>query len=129
MTGTDTLILEERAWYARNCVEEEEEEFIAWPPLPTPTPRPPVDTCSQVPADIVVSGYRSFSTQCQGLGAAGVGNDTLIAQGILDALDVWATVDAEARVCFRLAGTTAVSRRGDLRCAWFGTWLRRALTG
>jgi len=99
-----SLYSEEREWYEQNCVEEEE-EFIIWPPLPTPTPRPLIDTCGQLPADIVVSGHLQFATQCQRLGAGGVGNDALVAQGILDALDVWANVDAEVRVCFRRHGS------------------------
>jgi len=116
----NTLYPEEREWYDENCVEEEE-EFIVWPPLPTPTPRPPVDTCGQLPADIIVSGHRQFTTQCQRLGAGGVGHDALVAQGILDALDVWAKVDAEVRVCFRRHGilkfldaATAPRRVSDL---------------
>lgn len=98
-----TIFPAEREWYDRNCVEEEEEDIV-WPPLPTPTPRPPIDTCAQLPADIIVSGYQIFSTQCQRLSAAGVGNEALIAQGILDALDLWANVEGEMRVCFRMQG-------------------------
>lgn len=94
----------EITWYSANCVEEEE-EVIFWPPLPTPTPRPPVNTCGELPADIVVSGHREFSTQCQRLSAAGVGNASLVAMGILDAVDVWANVDSEIRVCFRKQGS------------------------
>ena len=96
---------EEREWYDQNCVEEEEEEVIFWPPLPTPTPRPPVNTCAELPADVVVSGFRAFSTQCQRLGAAGVGNASLVAMGVLDAVDVWADVASEMRVCFRRRGS------------------------
>ena len=100
-----TIYPEEREWYNRNCVEEEEEEEDLPPtPTPTPTPRPPVDTCSQLPADIVVSGYRPFSTQCRRVGAAGVGNAELIAQGVVDAVDVWSNVNAEMQVCFRQEG-------------------------
>ncbi len=117
--GGITLFPEEREWYNRNC--EEEEEDIVWPPLPPPTPRPLIDTCGQLPAEIVVNGHRQFTTQCQRLGAGGVGNDALIAQGILDALDVWAKVDAEVRVCFRRHGSlkfldaaTAPRRVSDL---------------
>ncbi len=98
------LFPEEREWYDENCVEEEE-EIIFWPPLPPPTPRPPVNTCAELPPDIVVSGFRENSTQCQRLSAAGVGNASLAAMGILDAVDVWADVDAETRVCFRQQGS------------------------
>ena len=55
--GVPLIVPEEREWYDENCVEEEE-EIIYWPPLPTPTPRPPVDTCGQLPTEIVVSGHQ-----------------------------------------------------------------------
>lgn len=70
----------------------------------TPTPRPPVDTCSNLPSGIAVRGYHPFSTQCQRVSAAGVGNGDLIARGILDAVDVWASVSAEIQVCFHQQG-------------------------
>lgn len=77
-------------------------EYIA--ATPTPAPRPPVDTCSNLPGGIVVRGYQPFSTQCQQVSEAGVGNDDLIAQGILDAVDVWGNVEGETQVCFRKQG-------------------------
>ena len=70
----------------------------------TPTPRPPVDTCAHLPADIVVRGFQPFSTQCQRVSAASVGNAALIAQGILDAVDVWGIASGEMQVCFRMQG-------------------------
>ena len=77
------------------------DEYIAV----TPTPRPPVDSCAHLPSEIVVSGFRPFSTQCRRVGKAGVGNAELIAQGIRDAVDIWGNVDAEMRVCFREPGS------------------------
>ncbi len=70
----------------------------------TPTPPPPVDTCSHLPDDIVVRGFSPFSTQCQQVSNAGVGNPELIAQGILHAVDVWGNVNDEIQVCFRNQG-------------------------
>lgn len=70
----------------------------------TPTPRAPVDTCANLPANFLVSGFNAFSTQCRSVGSAGVGNDELIAQGVLDAVDVWGDANAEIRVCFRKQG-------------------------
>ncbi len=71
----------------------------------TPTPPPPVDTCAYLPADIVVSGFNPFATQCRPVGSAGVGNAALIAQGILRAVDVWGNANADIRVCFRNQGS------------------------
>ena len=104
LRGGISLYQDERAWYDETCVEKEE-EIIVWPPLPPPTPRPLIDSCGQLPADIVVSGHGQYTTQCQRLGVAAVGNASLAAMGILDALDVWANVDAEVRVCFRRQGS------------------------
>ncbi len=70
----------------------------------TPTPRPSVDTCSRLPSGISVSGHRPFSTHCQQVDEGSVGNDELIAQGILDAVDVWGDVSAEVQVCFHQQG-------------------------
>ncbi len=70
----------------------------------TPTPRPPVNTCANLPADIIVSGFSPFATQCQLVGSAGVGNDGLIAQGILSAVDVWSYVTPGIEVCFAQPG-------------------------
>ncbi|MCY4061924.1 MAG: SH3 domain-containing protein [Chloroflexi bacterium] len=70
----------------------------------TPTPRPPADTCAHSPTEISVKGFQPFSTQCRRVGAASVGNAGLIAQGILDAIDVWGNVGGEIQVCFRRHG-------------------------
>lgn len=60
-------------------------------------------TCPVLPASVVVSGYGK-DTQCKQVGAAGVAIPELMAQGILDAVDVFGIVDAELRVCFRQRG-------------------------
>lgn len=60
-------------------------------------------TCPFLPASIVVSGYGE-NTQCKQVGEAGVAIKELMAQGILDAVDVFGIVDAEMRVCFRQHG-------------------------
>lgn len=72
------------------------------PPKP-PKIKPLVFTCTLLPASIVVSGYGRY-TQCQQLDEIGVGNPELIAQGIVDAVDVWASVDTLIQVCFRNPG-------------------------
>lgn len=70
----------------------------------TPTPRPPADTCAHLPAEISVKGFQPFSTQCRRVGAASVGNASLMAQGILDAVDIWGNVGGEVQVCFQRQG-------------------------
>ncbi len=68
------------------------------------TPRPPVDTCPNLPAGIAVRGHSPFSTQCQQVSEASVGNADLMARGIIDAVDVWGNVEAEVEVCFNQPG-------------------------
>ncbi|MCY3914664.1 MAG: SH3 domain-containing protein [Chloroflexi bacterium] len=70
----------------------------------TPTPRPPADTCAHLPAHITVRGFQPFSTQCQQVGAASVGNAKLMAEGIIDAVDIWGNVGGEMQVCFQRQG-------------------------
>ena len=65
--------------------------------------RPRDITCPHLPASIVASGYGQ-DTQCKQVGEAGVAIPDLMAQGILDAVDVFGVVDAEMRVCFRQQG-------------------------
>lgn len=69
----------------------------------TPSSKPPDITCPLLPPSVVVSGHGQF-TQCKQVGAAGVAIPALIAQGIIDAVDVFGIVDAEMRVCFRHKG-------------------------
>jgi uncharacterized protein YraI len=61
--------------------------------------KPRVITCPFLPPGLFAIGYGEY-TQCKRVGAAGVANPALMAQGILDALDVFGVVDAEMRVCF-----------------------------
>ena len=69
------------------------------------TPRPSVDTCSYLPADILVRSNSPYNAQCKRVGPAGVGIADLIAQGVLDAVDIWHIVEAGIQVCFRNQGT------------------------
>lgn len=76
-----------------------------YPPKPTPTKvRPLAVTCPRLPDSITISGYRTH-TQCQQVGPAGVAIDELIAQGIVDAVDIYGQVESIVRVCFRNQGT------------------------
>lgn len=88
--------------------------------------RPRDITCPVLPASVVVSGYGD-DTQCKQVGAAGVAKPELMAQGILDAVDVFGKVDAEVRVCFRQPGrlkfldsTTMPHTESDLAAEYIG---------
>lgn len=93
-------------WY-RFTVQHSEGEFsivARTEAKPVATVERPRDiTCPRLPASVVVSGYGQY-TQCKQVGAAGVAIPALMAQGILDAVDVFGIVDAEMRVCFRQHG-------------------------
>ena len=64
---------------------------------------PPKVTCPTLPSSILVKPD-SPHTQCRQVGAAGVGDAKLIAQGIVDAVDVYGWVDVPMQVCFRSQG-------------------------
>lgn len=74
-------------------------------PRKTATPRPSVDTCSYLPADIVVRSDSPYNVQCRRVGPAGVGIADLVAQGVHDAVDIWHIVETSIQVCFRNQGT------------------------
>ncbi len=66
-------------------------------------PKPPPVTCPYLPSRVEVTGYVQ-STQCQMVGAAGVGNMDVIKRGFIDAVDIWSYVNGGLEVCFRRAG-------------------------
>lgn len=68
--------------------------------------KPYVATCPFLPADVSVSGDQRH-THCQRVDGPGVGIPELIARGIVDALDVWGSVETNVRVCFRNQGQLA----------------------
>ncbi len=86
--------------YGQGDCEEDD-----YSPAPTPTPKPSVDTCSYLPAEIAVSNFGTYTTQCKRVGAAGLGKAELIAQGVLDAVDIWNIVESDVKVCFRNQGS------------------------
>jgi len=101
------LFPDERIWFNQNCVEEEEEEEEDGPDpgelIGMQEANPPKVTCPTLPSSILVKPD-SPHTQCRQVGAAGVGDAKLIAQGIVDALDVYGWVDVPMQVCFRSQG-------------------------
>ena len=64
---------------------------------------PLVQTCLDLPDKYVVRGI-ARGTQCQQVGTDGIGSAELIAQGFLDAIDVWGIVEPGVQVCFREQG-------------------------
>ena len=77
------------------------------PTPPTPT-REPFSTCADFQGPrISVRGY-SLSTQCQEVGALGIGNAQVLAGGFIYALDVWGYLGAGVQVCFDKPGRAIV---------------------
>jgi len=103
---------EEEEWYAENCKEEDDDDddeelgelidtqAISLPQAGNP---PKVETCLTLPSSVVVT-TSSPHVQCRRLDAAGVANAELIAQGILDAVDVQGWVEVPMQVCFSRQG-------------------------
>ena len=69
-------------------------------PTPTLTPTLRPSTCLSLPPSIQVSNITQ-GTQCQQVGAAGIGKEDIIAAGFIDAVDVWGWVLPNTQVCFR----------------------------
>lgn len=80
------------------------EDCVSRSPRKTPTPKPSVDTCSHLPASIVVRNFDTYTTQCKQVDAAGIGRSDLIAQGVIGAVDIWQDVATDVQVCFRSQG-------------------------
>ena len=77
----------------------------AWTPTPT---REPFSTCADFRGPrIIVRGY-NVGTQCQEVGALGIGNAQIIAEGFIYALDVWSYLAAGVQVCFDKPGKAIV---------------------
>lgn len=82
---------------------------------PNPTPKltsTPFSTCAAFTERIIARGYNS-GTQCQEVGAAGIGNAEIIAAGFTYALDVWSYLGAGVQVCFDQPGTVIVMDAAD----------------
>ncbi|MCY4465090.1 MAG: SH3 domain-containing protein [Chloroflexi bacterium] len=68
---------------------------------------PPPQTCLDLPpgsATVTAPGGLGTGIQCRRLDAAGVGNATVIAAGLLDAVDIWGYVEPGVQVCFPQRG-------------------------
>ena len=76
----------------------ETEEAVVATPVPAATPVP--STCERLSSHITVSGYYN-STGCNVLDAMGVGNQTLIDNGFIYAVDIHGAIPAGLTVCFQ----------------------------
>jgi len=81
--------------------DDDDDEPAAAPQAPLPKPLPL--TCPYLPMSIFISGH-GLHTHCKQVDAGGVGVAELIAQGILDAVDIFGALPTEMRVCFRRLG-------------------------
>ena len=77
-------------------------------PRLTATPRPPAMTCLdlQATSDIRIRATNGLGSgvQCQRLDGGGLGVQSLIDAGFIDAVDVWGYVEQGVEVCFPQAG-------------------------
>ena len=77
-------------------------------PRLTATPRPPAVTCLDLQAvsDIRIRATNGLGSgvQCQRLDGGGVGIQSIIDAGFIDAVDVWGYVEQGVEVCFPQAG-------------------------
>ena len=69
--------------------------------------KPRIQTCQSLAPEIVVTDLTGH-TECQRIGASGVGKADVIAAGIVDAVDVWSWVREDTEVCFQAKGAAMV---------------------
>ena len=77
-------------------------------PTPTSTPRPLAVTCPDVSAASGIAVHATFGlasgVQCQRLDGGGIGIQSIIDAGFIDAVDIWGYVDQGVEVCFPQIG-------------------------
>jgi hypothetical protein len=79
-------------------VETDEEAQATPEPALPPTPAPSI--CSQMPPNIIISGYQN-NTGCKVADDHGVGNKTLIDHGFYHAVDIFGDLSSPVKVCFQ----------------------------
>ena len=88
-----------------SCPKRKKKEKI---PTATPTPRPLAVTCpalSQATGIVIQATYGAGSgVQCQRIGGGGIGIQSIIDAGFIDAVDIWGYVEQGVEVCFPQAG-------------------------
>ena len=78
-------------------------------PRPSATLRPPAMTCIDLHRATGIAVYATFGlasgVQCQQLNGGGVGIQSIVDAGFIDAVDVWGYVEQGVEVCFPQSGT------------------------
>ena len=76
--------------------------------MPTATHRPLAATCVDLSAATGITVGATFGigsgVQCQRLDGGGIGIQSIIDAGFIDAIDIWGYVDQGIEVCFPQAG-------------------------
>ncbi len=75
-------------------------------------PEARIPTCLALAPEILVTDLTSH-TECQRVGAAGVGKAELVAAGIVDAVDIWSWVGNGTEACFSAKGRAMVFLNAD----------------
>ena len=71
---------------------------------PPPTPKPPVNTCTQLPSNIRVAPAVG-GPQCTQVAGGSIGNPSVLAAGVIDAVDVWSHIPGSGvEVCIQGGG-------------------------
>ena len=88
-----------------DCPKPKRKEKV---PTATPTPRPQAVTCPALAETIGVAvratyGMRS-GVQCQRLDGGGIGIQSIVDAGFIEAVDIWGYVEQGVEVCFPQAG-------------------------
>ena len=77
-------------------------------PTAIPTPRPPAVTCPTLSAATGIAVRATYGLesgiQCQRIDGGGIGIQSIVEAGFIDAVDIWGYVDQGVEVCFPQAG-------------------------
>lgn len=65
---------------------------------------PPPQTCAMLPASVMVYSD-SPGVQCQQVSGGGIGVQSILDMGVVEAVDVWGSMDITAEVCFSGSGS------------------------
>ena len=87
-----------------SCPKRKKEEKV---PTATPTPRPLAVTCpalSQFGIAVHATYGLASGVQCQRLDGGGIGIQSIVEAGFIDAVDIWGYVEQGVEVCFPQAG-------------------------
>ncbi len=72
-------------------------------PKATPTLKPPYSSCEQFNDAIIVRRW-NLGAQCQRVDGGGIGNEQIVSEGFIMAVDIWGWLGAGVDVCFAASG-------------------------